>query len=203
MKSCIFESCLLRCAFCSLIASLIAGCAAPVALLANPDKDFVLRYVKPAGFKLTSIKIVWIENPSIDIDYRYQAPNYLVNTSASPEMVKKIKDEAQHLITVLHTEVPVKLLKSLEKSGVQVGDDYRIEMKPMSINHLDNHLGTTAHIDVRILNREGKILWATPVFAKRGYNVIGIDFANQDSAYIDNVIQTLLIRMRKAELISS
>jgi hypothetical protein len=201
MKFYSFKSGFLRYALYGLITATTAGCAAPVALLANPDKDILLPYIKPAGFKLTSTTIIWVENPSINIEYRYQVPKYMKDVPARPEMVEKVKNEALNLITVLRTEVPFKLLRSLEKSGVQRGDDYRIEMRPVSISHLDNHLGTQVRIDVKVMNREGKSVWTTPVFAKRGYNIVGIDFTNQDTAYTDNTIETLLTRMRKAELL--
>lgn len=191
-----------RAAIYGLVAATIVGCGAPVALLANPDKDIVLKYIRPAGFKLDSTTVAWIDNPSVYINYQYKVHKALKDVPPSPEFVKKVEDEVKHLLTMLRKELPANLQTSMEKVGVERGDNYRIEIKPTVVDRLDEFIGMQVRLDVQVLNREGKKVWATGVSAKRGYNMVGIDFTNQDKAYIEKTLEVLLTRMRKAELLS-
>jgi hypothetical protein len=191
----------LRWAIYAVIGAMTAGCGAPVALLANPDEDIGLKYVRPAGFKLSGTKAVWIDNPSIHVTYGYKVQRGFENTPPSPALVKRVQDDARNLVTMLRSQMPGALQAALEKSGVQSGDDHKIEMQPTRAHHLDGNLGMQIMINVKVIDREGKSLWSTVVPAKRPYNVIGIDLKNQDKAYISTTLEMLLARMRKADLL--
>lgn len=187
-----------------LISIACSGCALPVLILANPDQDILLKYEKPLGFKLTSASIAWEDATSIPIEFKYQVLASQKDRPPPPDpmLVKRIEDDVKRLVGVLKDNVPAKLRVTLDGAGVVTGGDYRITFKPTSATKFDNHLGLQIGVVVRISDVNGKIVWTTVLHAHRGYSVIGVDFTDKSDVYIENTLQMLLNRMRKAELVN-